>query len=688
MMGTTTFDIDESLTQLRLFAVQPSPCLDIRYQNGSLQPRGASWHSPRQGTYSNSQLGSQPPRAAKPVFSDHFKGVKQLIDTIDVGAQTSRLDSLAVAQTAVESTAAEHNEVPNLPSAESSTWYFSKESHDKLWNCTVCRCASKGVGSPTLFAGLLQCDHLRLLRGQLPAASLLWPEHGTNVNEIPTWNSVLRSEQFSGLCFVCRAPLASWLVIEQPALSRFFVTSAVQPCMTADGIAQRWAPWRGMVWEGPTPLQLRAVFGYSLTLSNCVKTLSAAFEIALSWSRSQDDTASAGSDARILANFLNYYTFQSRLISMHSRIVEPAARAQSVPDSDAASNSSSSYGGQKRRRPTRNMPQSALASASKKPLAMQPAVQYREALRPRRVLSKVQAATEMQTVPFPIRRLMRYDWRSGEWIARARTPLGELEVNGTSAFMAALTRDYVRAVELNVQPHLIEKQRKYWLVLQSQELQDAFVNVELPTDPMSVRLRLSWKGPNPDEIGAQCERMPQHEFVNIDNWAEITRAATAQRIKFHEMLVFKNGDPLWGLGLPDGLECGDTDSDAESLQSLSEPHVAAQAADIAAAAERDQEWQEAADGNVVQSVAAAAFLLCGLVDGSDDEGGGPPPAAQAVGPPQAVPGMATSEAPSNAESDVASHRTPVHEVALRDAQVHQRDSPVGTSGRTSAARVL
>ena len=107
---------------------------------------------------------------------------------------------------------------------------------------------------------------------------------------------------------------------------------------------------------------------------------------------------------------------------------------------------------------------------------MQPVVQYRQEPAPRRILSKMEAAAELQTLPLPVRRLMRYDWRSSEWVARARTTLGELEVNGTSAFMAALTRDYVRAVELNVQPHMLERQQKYWLVLQNDELKNMFVD--------------------------------------------------------------------------------------------------------------------------------------------------------------------------------------------------------------------
>ena len=327
---------------------------------------------------------------------------------------------------------------------------------------------------------------------------------------------------------------------------------------------------------------------------------------------------------------------------------------------------------------------------------MQPAVQYRQEPAPRRVLSKMEAAAELQTLPLPVRRLMRYDWRSGEWVARARTTLGELEVNGTSAFMAALTRDYVRAVELNVQPHMLERQQKYWLVLQNAELQSMFVDVQGPTDAMDVRLKLTWKGPNPDEIGAQCERMPQHAFVNMDNWAEITRAAIAQRIHYHQMLHFPS-QPQWARELPacdagyDGQE--EDNSDAESLLSISEPHTAAQAHEIAAAAQEDPEWQQAADGTVVQPVAAAAFLLSGLADGSDDESGGPPEHAQIPTKAESVVATASN---SDAEGDApGSEAESLLALALPSSSLGQlpslergRESPHSPSRAPSAVRDL
>jgi len=500
----------------------------------------------------------------------------------------------------------------------------------------------------------------------------------------------MHPNQNSGLCIVCKAPVASWLVLEMAELAKFFVTCAVQPTMTAAGLSQRWAPWRGLQWEGPTPAQLQSAFTHPLTLRNCARRLTAALKLALEWSGTSASTViNQDSDARILSKFMHYCAVQDTLLQLKAELAADLQAEQGDDVSDISS--SPGYNPQRHRKRSRgkNRPGSALSRAQvKRSAGMQPAVQFRQEPAPRRVLSKVEAAEEQQTLPLPVRRLMRYDWRSGEWVARAKTTLGELEVNGTSAFMAALTRDYVRAVELNVQPHMMERQQKYWLVLQTKELQETFVDIEGPTDAMDVRLKLTWKGPNPDEIGAQCERMPQHDFVKMGNWAEITRAAIAQRIQYHNMLHFPT-QPLWARALPPdtGYEAeSEVDSDAESLQSLSEPHVAVQAADIAAAAERDTEWQQATDGTVVQPVAAAAFLLCGLADGSDDEGGAPP------GQPPPKTGSTAAAPAAGARSgtvewdSVAPLSAPTPQVTPASEQ--GRESPVSTSEAVSAMRDL
>ncbi len=620
--------LTDGCTQLKLFALHPPPCLDVKHQNASAHP--SSFDSPHfrpaySSTFANPQAADAPSAPSESPL-DLYTKFKHICNSDFSSATDSAFGALPVAN--VNTAAEEQHEIPYLPSAASTNWYFSSGDSVGYWRCSACRCSVRSAQCSSLFTALLQCDYLRLVRGQLPAPPIMWPEEGTAVDEIPSWGTQIQHKDARHRCILCKAPTGSWVLVEMPALAKFFVACAVQPCMTAAGLSQRWAPWRGMAWEGPTPNQLEAIFAVPLTLGNCVARLTAALQLATQWAKTAASTTTpADSDATILSKFLNFCCMQDTLAMLRSEFGR-AESAADIEDTSSVSTTSSSIPRRsgKRTRERSFPPPSALANSSNKRTAgLQPAVQYREEPAPRRILSKVQAAAELQTLPAPVRRLMRYDWRSGEWVARAKTSLGELEVNGTSAFMAALTRDYVRAVELNVQPHMMERQRKHWLVLQSEELQNAFVDVQGPTDAMDIRLKLTWKGPNPDEIGAQCERMPQHDFVNMDNWAEITKAAVAQRIQYHRMLHFPS-NPSWAATMPvDGYEAAaEDDSDAESLQSLSEPHIAAQAADIAAAAERDADWQQASDGSIVQPVTAAAFLLCGIVDGSDDEGGGPP----------------------------------------------------------------
>ena len=695
-----TNPLGNGVVALKLFALYPPPCLDYRHQNAAApEPRRAV---PQPAGSRLDLLGSFRTKPDKNVgiqAHDLFLSFRELSLASDVPGVVPALPSVPVALHGKQSE--EHAELSYLPSLASTSWYFSKSSEQGSFSCQSCRCDAKAIESPTLFGALLKADHLRLLRGQLPCAPIVWPQHGLCPDQIPSWTTKLQPQHNSGLCLTCKAPLASWVVLEIAELAKFFVTCSVQPTVTSTGLSQRWTPWRGMQWEGPTPSQLNSAFCAPLTLRNCVARLTRALQLARQWASSTAPTATAqDSDARILNKFLHFCAVKSTLLQLEAQLAAspPKAAEQHEHDNVSYSSSSSGYNPERHRKRTRSKERATSSRAGNKSArtsGMQPVVQYRQEPAPRRILSKMEAAAELQTLPLPVRRLMRYDWRSSEWVARARTTLGELEVNGTSAFMAALTRDYVRAVELNVQPHMLERQQKYWLVLQNDELKNMFVDIQGPTDAMDVRLKLTWKGPNPDEIGAQCERMPQHAFVSMDNWAEITRAAIAQRIQYHTMLEFP-AEPQWARGLPgdagyDGQE--EDNSDAESLLSLSDPHTAALAQGIAAAAEQDTEWQQAGDGTVVAPLAAAAFLLSGLADGSDDEGGGPP---EHVQPPSIAESVTATASTSDAEADDAGSDAgsllaltlPSSSLATLPKYVRGRESPSSPSDAVSAVRDL
>ncbi|CAE7921774.1 unnamed protein product [Symbiodinium sp. KB8] len=163
--------------------------------------------------------------------------------------------------------------------------------------------------------------------------------------------------------------------------------------------------------------------------------------------------------------------------------------------------------------------------------------------------------------------------------------------------MAALTRDYVRAVELNLQPHVSPRHQKHWLVLSTPELAAAFVSVEYPTNPMSVRLKITWKGPTPDEMGAQGEDLRTGARVTGRNWRAVVAKATQRKAEFEDMLLLQ---PAHG---------GSSDDETSSLASVTDPRLAVAHPLLA---DVDLEWRTLADGSIASTEGAAAFVLATL----------------------------------------------------------------------------
>lgn len=415
--------------------------------------------------------------------------------------------------------------------------------------------ASSGVGEPTALS------HSSLVSVQGVASS--WGRQGGLAEP--------GSVHWSASNPVEQAPDTPWALPHFPELAAAFLHASVVPVVGMHAVLPNWAPWSRVEWAGPEPSTVAWVVPFHAArwqaqLAELESTIHA-------WWASHGMDLSSHSFAAAFKGYVSVF------------LTRPGPNPTcALP---------------KRKRTRTADPQLPPTSAKRPTPPQLDEDTHTEARAPptRPCLSAEEAASELAALPQAAQRFVRYDASSREWVAKARTPMGRLELRAASAFMAALTRDYVRAVELNLQPHVSPRHQKHWLVLSTPELAAAFVSVEYPTNPMSVRLKITWKGPTPDEMGAQGEDLRTGARVTGRNWRAVVAKATQRKAEFEDMLLLQ---PAHG---------GSSDDETSSLASVTDPRLAVAHPLLA---DVDLEWRTLADGSIASTEGAAAFVLATL----------------------------------------------------------------------------